>query len=83
MKRWSVKASAQVERPDVDAFIEEVLAVCARHGFSLSHEDGHGAFEVVAHDEDYADWLRNAHDATDGVTVPAQQVHPTKDTDDE
>lgn len=48
MKRWDRSSGEwkEVERPDVDAFIEDVIAVCERHGFSISHEDGHGAFEI-------------------------------------
>jgi hypothetical protein len=28
------------------AFLAAVDAVCKKHGFVISHEDGHGAFEI-------------------------------------
>lgn len=51
--------------PDVAAFLEEVIALQRKHGFLLSHEDGHGAFEVLRRTdavfpERYEDWLRQA-----------------------
>lgn len=46
MKRWSAKEKSEVERPDVDRFVEEIAAVCKKHGFDIGHEDGHGAFII-------------------------------------
>lgn len=37
---------AAQRRPDVAAYLAEIVAVGKRYGFSLSHEDGHGAFVV-------------------------------------
>ena len=59
MKHWN--GSDEVEMPRVDAFIEDVVAVCTKHGMSISHEDGHGAFEIEDYDESCSDWLRVAH----------------------
>jgi hypothetical protein len=64
MKRWSVLARCEVENPKIDAFIEEVIAVCKKHKLSISHEDGHGAFQIDDFDERDAEWLREAHDIT-------------------
>lgn len=67
MKRWSTKAEkygAFVENEKIDAFLADVIQVCIRHGFSISHEDPHGAFKVERFSDEYADWLMNAHDAT-------------------
>ena len=60
MKRWSVQTRCEVEDAKVDAFIEDVIAVCRQHGMSLGHEDGHGAFIVEAPDETNFTWLRSA-----------------------
>ena len=49
------------ERPDVDAFLAEIERVCRRHGMSIGHEDGEGAFEVRAYDPELAQWLGNAN----------------------
>lgn len=64
MKRWSTTARAEVEVPAIDVFLEEVIAVCRKHGFSLSHEDGHGGFKVERPSDRNFDWLREAADST-------------------
>ena len=60
MKRWSSKVNEKIEDPRIDAFLEEILAVCARHGLSISHEDGHGAFIIEPFSENNKEWLENA-----------------------
>ncbi len=62
MERWVRSARRQMEVPEIDAFLDEVIAVCKKHGMSISHEDGHGAFEITAYDETATEWLRGAHD---------------------
>ena len=42
------------------AFLDEIEAVCRKHGLSIGHEDCHGAFEIGPFDEDDIKWLRNA-----------------------
>jgi hypothetical protein len=39
-------------------FVEAVIALCKQAGYSISHEDSQGAFEIVEYDEYTADWLR-------------------------
>lgn len=46
--------------PEVEAFLDEIEAVCKKHGFSISHEDGHGAFVLEPFDSHNIEWLRNA-----------------------
>ena len=46
-------------------FIEDVLTVCKKHGFSIGHEDGHGGFEIHQYREHYSEWLRDAKEVTD------------------
>lgn len=64
MARWIKSKSNYGASPSVDAFIEELLAVCRKHGFALAHEDTHGAFEIVKLEEGDLDWLQQAHDDT-------------------
>jgi hypothetical protein len=49
----------------IDKFIEEIEEVCRRHGFSIAHEDNHGAFEIQKFNERAVQWLRAAHDDTE------------------
>jgi hypothetical protein len=63
MKRWNSEARCLEKIPAADAFIDEVIAVCRKHGFSLGHEDGHGAFliqDIEGSEHNFA-WLREAH----------------------
>lgn len=53
-----------MRRPDVDAFLAELVEVCRKHGFSLGHEDNHGAFLVEKFDVGNLEWLLDALDET-------------------
>lgn len=61
MKHWSNAAGSFIEAPEIDAFLADVFAVCEKHGMWLSHEDLHGAFEIVTESTKY--WLSAASDA--------------------
>ena len=68
MKRWHTALGKEVETPAVDAFLNEIVSVCRQHKMFLSHEDGHGAFEVnrILQPSDVAsydtsDWILAAH----------------------
>lgn len=61
---FGVREDHKGENPAVDSFIEEVLAVCEKHGMSISHEDGHGGFEIEPYSEGAAEWFRDAADLT-------------------
>jgi hypothetical protein len=65
MLRWNNKQNSRVENAAVDAFISDLVAVCRKHNMSISHEDGHGAFEIESFSKDNIEWLSEAHDATD------------------
>lgn len=60
MKRWS--DAEQKEIPEIDAFLAEIDAVCRRHNLSISHEDHHGAFEIINYSPKAAEWLSEASD---------------------
>jgi hypothetical protein len=62
MKRWS--NNGEIENPKIDAFLEEVRALSERYGLAISHEDGHGGFEIVPIDQDTIAWLMQATDRT-------------------
>ena len=68
MKRWSEEKEKHIEVPAIDSFIEEVIEVCKKHGFSISHEDSHGGFLITKYNVQYADWLMNASDDTEDIT---------------
>ena len=72
MRRWNRQGVIEKENPKIDAFIEDVIEVCRAHGFSISHEDGHGAFLIEPFNADLAEWLRCAYDDTD-ETPPGER----------
>jgi len=63
VKRWNSTVGDEDERPEVDAFLAEIAEVCRRHKLTLSHEDRHGAFEVIPREPTEHDtcWLTEAH----------------------
>jgi hypothetical protein len=62
---WPYKYVGDVENAAVDSFLTEVIEVCRKHGMSISHEDRHGSFEVVAFNDGDVDWLMCATDKTE------------------
>ena len=61
-KTWCPIIGAHVEMPDrMRKFLEEIDEVCRKHGLSISHEDGHGAFIVEKYNESNIDWLFEAY----------------------
>jgi hypothetical protein len=70
-ERWQTRKKQCAATPAIDAFIEEVIAVCQKHGLYISHEDGHGGFVIVNEKADlYFDWLRDASDDTNPDAKP-------------
>lgn len=61
--RYIIETYTREKVPEIDAFLADIVAVCRRHGMAISHEDGHGAFEIVNLNESNLDWLDAAHDA--------------------
>ena len=65
MKRWNCKKGEHVENTLIDSFLEEIISVCKKHKFSISHEDHHGAFEIEIYDEARTKWLLGAAEKID------------------
>lgn len=59
-ERWDLQKRENVERADVDKFIEDILGVCREHEMSLAHEERHGAFIVEPLADENIEWLRGA-----------------------
>jgi hypothetical protein len=57
MERWNIEKGNKTENEPVDHFLQEIAAVCKKHGFSIGHEDTHGAFIIEAYDKANIDWL--------------------------
>lgn len=60
VKRHHIGESKSVENKEVNAFLKEIVKVCKERGFSLSHEDTHGAFIVEKYDNGNIRWLMEA-----------------------
>ena len=63
--RWNKQTSEYEELPKVDAFINEVIEVCKKHGFCIGHEDEDGAFVIYDGDSDLG-WIEVAHYEPEG-----------------
>lgn len=63
-KSWSLTTGETgdfIDTPKTVAnFFEEIEAVCKKHGYSISHEDRHGAFIVEKFSSDNIGWLKDA-----------------------
>ena len=58
---WDCKKGERVETPQKQIdFIEEIDAVCKKYNLSISHEDGHGGFEIEEYDPYNIEWLKRA-----------------------
>ena len=64
MNRWNSKLMKRCENKRVDKFIEDVLAVCAKHRMSIGHEDEHGSFTITQLDATWNSMLAIAIDET-------------------
>lgn len=41
-------------------FVEEIIEVCKKHGYSISHEDSTGLFLIEEYSEVNSRWLRES-----------------------
>ena len=44
----------------VEAFLQEVVEVCKKHGMAIGHQDSQGAFVVEAFTQESVEWLLDA-----------------------
>lgn len=65
MERWSKTKNDYTENPKIDKFLDAIILTCKRHGFSISHEDGHGAFIIERYQDNYSKWIHHAMDNTE------------------
>lgn len=64
MKRYRISAMKRIENLRIDQFLTDVANLCRQHGFSISHEDGHGAFQIDDFDQQNILWIMAALDNT-------------------
>lgn len=62
IKTWDCKKHEFIDMPEkMKKFIDEIEKVCEKHCLSISHEDGHGAFEIETYKEINIEWLKHAN----------------------
>lgn len=62
MQSYDLHLHKRIETPDkIIEFFNEIDTVCKKYGFSISHEDCHGAFIIEDYDKSNMEWLRDAH----------------------
>ena len=61
VERWDCVENDFVDDPKVDAYLEAIIEVGRQHGYSLGHEDEHGAFIVHRPNKHNEAWIRGAH----------------------
>lgn len=50
-----------IEMPnEMMLFLTDIEEVCKKHGFSISHEDVHGAFTIQKYSDFNIKWLKSA-----------------------
>ena len=58
---WDKLERKFVEAPaEMEAFLDDIEAVCRKHGFSIGHEDEHGGFKIHLLSEENIRWLKGA-----------------------
>ena len=58
---WDEFEQTYVEAPaEMEAFIEDIVSVFRKHGFSIGHEDGHGGFKIHLLSEENIRWFKGA-----------------------
>jgi hypothetical protein len=73
-QRWIKSQNTRGTNPAIDAFLDEIVAVCKKHGMSISHEDQQGGFDIEPFDEHYVRWLSAASDGITPKEVPAGRL---------
>lgn len=61
-KIWDCNNRVNIISPDnLKEFFKDIELVCQKHGYSISHEDEHGAFIIEEFNYDNIRWLKSAH----------------------
>ncbi|MDC6350739.1 hypothetical protein PP178_04180 [Zeaxanthinibacter sp. PT1] len=59
---WDESTNDFVETPNkLKRFLNDIDRLCKKYGYSISHEDTHGAFIVEPYDSGNIEWLKDAH----------------------
>ncbi len=53
-------AVKQVTKKQVQEFKREIIELCKKHGFSIEHEDHHGAFIIRDFNASAEEWFNQA-----------------------
>ena len=62
MTSFDCSKNERIETPEhILKFFDEIEAVCRKHGLSIGHEDGEGAFQIEPFRESNIKWLREAN----------------------
>ena len=62
MENWDCKKRKYVKQSKrLKDFFNEIEEICKKYDYSISHEDGHGAFEIKKYTKDNIDWLKFAN----------------------
>ena len=62
MRNWDcIKYDYVEQSKEIKAFFKEIEETCKKHGYSISHEDAHGSFEIEKYNEVNIDWLKKAN----------------------
>ena len=62
MKNWDCSKDDYVETSEeLKRFFNDIENVCKKHGYSIGHEDEHGAFLIEKYSDDNISWLKDAN----------------------
>jgi len=50
----------KIRYKELKRFFKDIENVCKKHGYSISHEDEHGAFVIERYSDYNIDWLKDA-----------------------
>ena len=60
-KVFDRQSGEYIESPsEMETFMCEIQKVCKKYGFSISHEDEHGAFIIQEYKDSNIQWLKQA-----------------------
>ena len=62
MKNWDCNKYEFIEQSkELKNFFKDIESVCKKHGYSISHEDGYGEFEIQKYSNKNISWLKAAN----------------------